>query len=198
MSKRTMTPTQKEQHRIRCAKNYQLNKESIKQKQNNIPAEEKLLKKQAKKEYDQRYIDANRDHKNELSMIRYHNNKDEIKLKTAQYRADNADVIKVQKAEYKQTPRGKFRAYANNAKQKSIEFGLTFEEFSAFWQQPCEYCGSDIPTVGIDRIDSSKGYWMSNIKSCCTMCNYMKLAHTIDDFTHHISKIYNHLKLEEC
>lgn len=47
---------------------------------------------------------------------------------------------------------------------------------------------------GIDRIDSKKGYVMSNCVSCCTTCNSMKLDLTFKDFFEHIELVNNRKK----
>jgi hypothetical protein len=48
---------------------------------------------------------------------------------------------------------------------------------------------------GIDRIDSSKGYIQGNCVSCCTLCNRMKMEHSLEIFFNQIRKIYDkHLK----
>jgi hypothetical protein len=60
------------------------------------------------------------------------------------------------------------------AKKRGIAFTLTFEEFNAFWKQPCAYCGYEIFTVGLDRVDNARGYEAGCVVSCCSICNAMK------------------------
>lgn len=95
--------------------------------------------------------------------------------------------------------------YKRSAKQRSIEWNLSLEEFIEIIHQECHYCGES-PTVrkkgtnesevnGIDRIDSSKGYTKENCVPCCSICNYMKLNYDTNFFYNHISKIYKyHIK----
>ena len=67
-----------------------------------------------------------------------------------------------------------YSQYKNGANQRNLPFAITREEWSAILSQPCyicEYTGN----IGIDRIDSSKGYTIDNCKPCCSSCNYMKL-----------------------
>jgi hypothetical protein len=45
---------------------------------------------------------------------------------------------------------------------------------------------------GIDRIDSSKGYELNNVVSCCKNCNSAKMELSIIDFKNQIKKIYEH------
>lgn len=55
--------------------------------------------------------------------------------------------------------------------------------------------GEDNRFNGIDRIDSSKGYYKENCVSCCTKCNRMKLDYDINDFLNHINNIFNYQKM---
>ena len=72
------------------------------------------------------------------------------------------------------------------AKHREKECNLTFEEFLTFTSQlNCHYCGVSIlwnqrskdgvsGPYNLDRIDSSKGYSISNCVVCCGLCNYTK------------------------
>jgi hypothetical protein len=95
----------------------------------------------------------------------------------------------------KNTLRGKFYTYKKNAKERGIDFGLTFEEFSYFHQKKCFFCGCNIDNVGLDRMDNNKGYFIDNVVPCCITCNRMKSTSTFDDFKKHIKKISVKLKL---
>jgi 5-methylcytosine-specific restriction endonuclease McrA len=43
-----------------------------------------------------------------------------------------------------------------------------------FWNRECWYCGYVNKTVGIDRVDSSKGYTLENAVAACKCCNQGK------------------------
>jgi len=58
-----------------------------------------------------------------------------------------------------------------------------------YWQLPCYYCGDNIETIGLDRLNNTKGYSLDNIVSCCTPCNMMKNNNTEDDFIARCKKI---------
>jgi hypothetical protein len=90
------------------------------------------------------------------------------------------------------SPKGRFKQYINDAARKPVPFNLTYDEFMAFWQKPCHYCGDAIQTIGLDRIDSSRGYSLDNVVSCCGTCNKMKLIMSIDEFILHCKKIVTH------
>ena len=91
--------------------------------------------------------------------------------------------------EYRQTPMGRWVVYKDGANKRGIKWELTFEQFMIFWQKPCYYCGDEIKTIGLDRIDNTKGYSIDNVVSCCSICNYMKLNNSQDEFIEHCKKI---------
>lgn len=80
-----------------------------------------------------------------------------------------------------------YHNYKKSAKNRSIPFSLTLDEFEDIVLQPCAYCDTrDSITVvkgrtafhfsGIDRInnDHSIGYIPGNVESCCGAHNRMK------------------------
>ena len=95
--------------------------------------------------------------------------------------------------------RTEFNNYRNNAKGRNLEFSLTIEDVKKILELPCHYCGTEpqvrgrhnVPMNGIDRVDNSVGYVLTNIVPCCKMCNMMKKGHSEKDFLHHIKKIYH-------
>lgn len=89
-------------------------------------------------------------------------------------------------------PAGRYSKYKASAKNRGIPFNLTLEEFLTFWQGACSYCGDTIATIGIDRVDSSIGYTLENCVPCCTMCNYIKLDHDLEDLNTHLLKMLKH------
>ena len=93
------------------------------------------------------------------------------------------------------TLKGKLGSYKGKAKARNIPWGLTKDEFMSLWQEPCSYCGNNIETIGIDRVDSSVGYIVSNVVSCCTWCNTMKLNSSYDEFIEQCGNIHYYNKL---
>lgn len=70
-----------------------------------------------------------------------------------------------------------FDRIGRSAKQRGLSFNMTLDEFSIFfWGKPCFYCGDSFDTIGLDRVDSSIGYEVSNVVSCCARCNKAKHA----------------------
>ena len=84
--------------------------------------------------------------------------------------------------------------YKSGAKKRNIKFNLTEEQFYSFWQKSCTYCGDKIETIGLDRINSEKGYDMSNVVPCCATCNWMKIDKSTEDWIVHIKKILSHME----
>jgi len=119
----------------------------------------------------------------------YEKNRETIVAQKKDYYSTHKETI----AEYWKTPKAKYTSVKNQAKnrskKRSISFDLTFDEFMTLWGQPCTYCGDDIDTIGVDRIDSSLGYSLDNCVSCCTVCNKMKLAMSVDEWLGHMKKI---------
>lgn len=76
-----------------------------------------------------------------------------------------------------------------NAKLREHSFLLTKEEFMSFWDNNCEYCGDKLNGIGLDRIDSSRGYEIDNVVPCCRWCNIMKLDNEVDEFIEHCRKV---------
>jgi len=86
--------------------------------------------------------------------------------------------------------------YIRDAKKKNRIWNLTKEQFINITSKSCYYCGETPFKIkknykwnGIDRIDSSKGYILSNCVSCCWKCNRMKMDLSITEFFNHINKI---------
>jgi hypothetical protein len=93
---------------------------------------------------------------------------------------------------YTGTVKGRYTKYKECAKSRNHSFELTLEEFTSFWQIPCSYCGGEISTIGIDRIDSSVGYVFTNCRTACWFCNSMKLDHTIEEWQDQMYRILKH------
>lgn len=89
--------------------------------------------------------------------------------------------------------------YKDAAKKRNIIFSLSVNDFSSLISQNCFYC--DTPPIkvhhkhtyyggikwnGIDRVDNSKEYILSNCVPCCSSCNSKKNSITIDM----VKKIY--------
>ena len=89
--------------------------------------------------------------------------------------------------------------YRGNARRSKRDFELTRDQAFQFFESPCYYCGlppygnyKGFKFTGIDRIDNSVGYVLSNCLPCCSICNHMKHVLSYDDFLAHVSRIVEH------
>ncbi len=115
----------------------------------------------------------------------YQENKQRIFELYKRYCAKNRIKLLENKKVQRNSLKGKYSEYKQSAKKRKIDFSLTIEEFKQLWQIPCTYCGINIKTIGIDRVDSKKGYQVNNIISCCTDCNKIKNSKTLNNFIKH-------------
>lgn len=90
--------------------------------------------------------------------------------------------------------------YKIGAKQRNLEFDLTFPQAEALFIQNCHYCNSEPYLIkitrkhsmkwnGIDRVDNKKGYTTDNVVPCCKTCNAAKHALTYAVFIEWINKL---------
>lgn len=130
--------------------------------------------------------------KEEISLEgkkRYLNNKEDMLQASAEYYAGHQKEKAAYAKAYGQTPRGKYNSYKNGAKSRSISFSLTFEEFATFWQKSCWYANCAINTIGLDRIDSTGPYSLSNVIPCCERHNKAKWILTQEEYILDCNKI---------
>jgi hypothetical protein len=116
--------------------------------------------------------------------------KEESRSKKRDYYKQNKEVILANNSKWRQTFNGRLLSYKVSATKRGFDWLLTDEEFASFWQKDCFYCGDEIKTIGIDRIDSTRGYTLSNLVPCCTQCNIMKMDYSNKEFLNKIKQIY--------
>lgn len=100
-----------------------------------------------------------------------------------------------------------FGTYKTKARYRELPFELSFEDFKFLTSQNCFYCERKPSNLsetrngcfvynGIDRIDSSNGYFLENCVPCCFSCNKAKNDLSIDDFLSLVKKIcQNEIKI---
>jgi hypothetical protein len=81
-----------------------------------------------------------------------------------------------------------YTKYKNRATYDNLTFELTEEQFVNIVSSVCNYCPST-ERLGVDRVDSKRGYTLDNSVPCCTLCNYMKKDLSVTQFLAHIKKI---------
>ena len=97
-----------------------------------------------------------------------------------------------------------YSTYQRNANKRDINFNLTKDTFKNIVTQNCFYCGAEPSNViknkyngdyiynGIDRVDSSGGYFINNVVPCCSLCNQFKWSQGAEDFLTWVEQVYNH------
>jgi hypothetical protein len=82
--------------------------------------------------------------------------------------------------------RGVYTSWKNvecGARKRGHAFELTLQQFhDAVWGKSCSYCGDEVGGYGIDRVDSSRGYYLDNVVPCCLPCNRMKNDSLLDEW----------------
>lgn len=92
--------------------------------------------------------------------------------------------------QYQQTAPRRFAECKQKAASKGKAFNLTLDTFTKITSNPCHYCNDHRNShVGIDRINSGKGYVQGNVLPCCWTCNAMKNSHSLKFFYEHITLI---------
>ena len=129
--------------------------------------------------------------KKELARVWRGKNRAKCRTYSRKFYNQNKDRLSLDR----KTPKYRYSRYKDSAKQRGIEFKLSFEQFLTFWNKVCHYCSNSIKGVGIDRIDNSKGYEIDNCVPCCEWCNKMKLGHTQNEFFDQVKKICGQLKV---
>lgn len=101
--------------------------------------------------------------------------------------------------------------YSGSAARRGLEFALTKAQARSLFQGNCAYCGAE-PTEsytsanlagtykwnGIDRLDNSLGYSVTNCVTCCPTCNWSKRTQSVDDFRNWVRRAYLHLFPQEA
>jgi len=90
-----------------------------------------------------------------------------------------------------------------SAKKRNIECLLTREQILDLAGKNCHYCNIPPNNLirrknrswylkynGIDRVDNNKGYIISNVVTCCWMCNHAKTTLTKNGFLSWIERVY--------
>ena len=99
-----------------------------------------------------------------------------------------------------------YRQYRKDAERKGRKFDLSKKDVKILTSSRCHYCGQEPSQIisggdtcygyytynGIDRVDSTRGYEMGNVVSCCIICNIAKHNWEYKEFKNHIQKMYTH------
>lgn len=94
-----------------------------------------------------------------------------------------------------------YTAVKTSAATRNLTFNLTKEQVWVLAQEPCFYCNCppsnilrrrrvNIKYSGIDRVDNSIGYEITNVVACCVTCNLAKRTQSLDNFLRWIKDVY--------
>lgn len=119
-------------------------------------------------------------------------NLDEVKKREKLRREKNKTRISERNKKYLKTwinkLKSRFTVWKNNARKRNISFDLTLEQIESM-PLICHYTGNPLVTecnkqntVSLDRIDSSKGYTLTNVVFCCVYINLMKHTLSYEQF----------------
>jgi hypothetical protein len=139
------------------------------------------------------YYFGNKEISEELTLTcrncREQNNKQNIKRDKQHRRDATRKSINVQYTEYKK-----------NAKNRSIDFYITKDQYKEIIKKECNYCGTidiDKGFNGLDRLNSRLSYDIDNVVSCCIMCNYMKRTDLPNIFITKVKNIIDYYKFNK-
>jgi hypothetical protein len=106
----------------------------------------------------------------------------------------NGHAKREQQRKYAAKPENRYKKYKASAESRGFSWDLTRDQFMVHWQKPCVHCGSEIKTIGLDRIDSSVPYQADNVEPCCSTCNRLKSDMLTVDWYAHMELIRKHVR----
>lgn len=96
----------------------------------------------------------------------------------------------------------RLQKYKERCTKKGREFNLPYSDFKQMLLADCYYCGLPASesnelthngikyrSNGIDRKNSSQGYFTENCVPCCILCNTTKSDLRMEDWLHYIHRI---------
>ena len=106
--------------------------------------------------------------------------------------------------------RWRFYQYYYGAQNRGYRWDISEDDFFEITSRPCEYCGvaagntaevkrskSQFAYNGLDRVDNTKGYILSNVVPCCGMCNRSKYTHSREKFLEWALRLAEHQQSEK-
>ena len=151
--------------------------------------------KEAKAEYQRKYIEQNKEKRNKQIRERMRRWRKENPEKARETRQRHEIKTRAKRLEYKarmrKTPKWKYAVYVDRSKISGREITITLEEYMRIVSNPCVYCGGT-ENIGMDRINSRIGYTHNNVSPCCEWCNKMKLNKTTEEFIDKCKTIASH------
>lgn len=98
---------------------------------------------------------------------------------------------------HKDSPKARYRYLKLSAKLRDLEMNITMEQHQTLLKDKiCFYCDENLKNQHgccLNRIDSTKGYILENVKPCCTICNKIMLDFTKEQLISRLLKIAERL-----
>jgi 5-methylcytosine-specific restriction endonuclease McrA len=118
----------------------------------------------------------------------------------AKNRLENLESVRAKEREYDRTPRGRYHTAKSSIAKRGIDFNISLEWYENFCLENkiCFYCDEDMANtpvgLGLNRIDSNKGYSEDNLKRCCKKCNSIMNNYSINDLKTRVFKIVKRME----
>lgn len=92
----------------------------------------------------------------------------------------------------RRTLKGIYATLRENARRRGLDLDITYEQFLEIRNGSCSYCDGSLSEsgTGLDRLDNSKGYLITNVVRCCTRCNLSKHNMNVEEFREWISQVH--------
>ena len=88
-------------------------------------------------------------------------------------------------------PESTFERHKREARRRKKTSELTFAQYSQLVSGNCAWCGSNDPVV-VDRIDSTRHYYLANCQPLCKRDNQIKWSTPESEIWNHLKKIIAH------
>ncbi len=72
-------------------------------------------------------------------------------------------------------PKFLYRSYKGWDRRKNFRFDLTEEFIRDAISNPCSYCHAEDISMGLDRVDPSRGHEKDNVLPACIRCNSIRM-----------------------
>jgi len=178
----------KQKYQERAKKYYQENKEKYKERNKRWRIKNKEKYKKYLKQWKEKHPD-----KDKLWSKQYRErHREEIRIHEKLRYEKNLQKMRITKAKSltkrRNNPKLRYIDFKKWAGIRNLSFDITYKDFLSIWGKPCYYCGEK-REIGLDRIDSNKGYSFDNVLPCCPTCNLCRRNIKIDKFINQCKKI---------
>lgn len=102
---------------------------------------------------------------------------------------------------FNRSQEGRYSHLKKQARRRGIEMQISFDQYTEIIKHnKCYYCDTTLTgttgTTGhsLNRIDSDKGYLVSNVRPCCKFCNTIMSNFTKDELKTRVYKIIKRME----